>query len=108
MIKFLRVGVKETSEVVQDRALEMAGNRGVESHTVMIKVWSQETIAGEVESDLQDAIVSTTPKGTEAGIETIDIKTLIIGAEDLITSITVGENITPDPKKKTVYQRTFI
>ena len=86
------------SEVVQDLAPEMAGNREVGSHTVMIKAWIQETTAGEVGTDLQDAIVSTTPKGTEAGIEIIGIKTP--GVADLITSSTVGENTSRDLKKK--------
>ena len=70
-------------------------------------VWIHETIIVEgAEIDLQDAIEITTPKGTEAGIETTDIK--VIEAVDLTTTITVGESITRDHRRKSAHPKNSI
>lgn len=109
-MKLQVIRIKDRSEVVQDLAPE-TGEIEERGHLAMIKVWNQEkeTIAEEVEIDLQEGIVSTTPKGTEVGIEIIGIKTAKIGAVELIIIlITAGENTTRDHKKRTVDPRTFI
>ena len=106
----VKTRIKNMSEVVQDLTPETAK---IEEGGLlaMTKAWNQEKeiIAEEVETDLQEGIVSTTPKETEVGIEIIGIKTAKIGVVDLITSIiTAEENTTRDHKKRTVHPRTFI